>query len=252
MKVATTVTVMLAAIFALTPARSSSGLGLVADLSSNHVAISTGFTGTDVLLFGAIDGGGDIVVVITGPSESVVVRQKRRVAGIWVNSESVTFENVPNFYAIATSRPLAGVTTPDVRKTQQIGVENLSFAPAGAFKSWPDEDLAPFRDALIRGKQRDGLYSDEPARVTVVSDRLFRTSIQFPANMATGSYTAVVYQLDDIGTVHAVSTPIRVEKVGLGADVFEIAHRQSAWYGVGAILVAVAAGWLSGVVFRKI
>ena len=32
--------------------------GIVADLSSHLVAISSGFTGTSVVLFGAIDGGG--------------------------------------------------------------------------------------------------------------------------------------------------------------------------------------------------
>ena len=46
------------------------GAELVAALSNHLVAISTGFSGTDVLLFGAIDGTGDVVVVVRGP-ESV-------------------------------------------------------------------------------------------------------------------------------------------------------------------------------------
>ena len=241
-----------AAALALLAATPGSAVALVVDLSRNHVAISTGFTGTDVLLFGAIEGDGDIVVVITGPPESVVVRNKRRVAGIWANAESVTFNDVPNFYVIASTRPLSEIATPDVRKNQQIGVEHLSFTADGTAATWSAAEMAAFRRALIRNKQRDGLYSIEPAEISLVSQRLFRTSIHFPANMATGNYNAVVYHLDQFGTVQAISTPIRVEKVGIGAQVFDIAHGQSALYGVGAIIIAIAAGWLSGVIFRKI
>ena len=37
---------------------------LVADVSENLVAITTGFTGKEILLFGATDGPGDIAIVV--------------------------------------------------------------------------------------------------------------------------------------------------------------------------------------------
>ena len=48
---------------------------LVADLSDHFIAITTGFVGADVLLFGAIEGDGDVVVVLRGPSGKEVVRR---------------------------------------------------------------------------------------------------------------------------------------------------------------------------------
>src|SRR5271154_4365655 len=83
--------------------------GLVADLTSHLIAITTGFTGASVVLFGAIDGPGDVIVAVRGPEREMTVRRKTRVAGIWVNTQQVTFANLPSFYAVAASRPMADI-----------------------------------------------------------------------------------------------------------------------------------------------
>ncbi len=59
---------------------------VVADLSNHLVAITTGFSGTHMLAFGATDDRkGNIVMVVRGPQETHVVREKTRLAGIWMN-----------------------------------------------------------------------------------------------------------------------------------------------------------------------
>src|SRR2546426_9410212 len=87
---------------------------LAADLTSHLIAITTGFTGTSVVLFGATDGPGDVIVVVRGPEREITVRRKSRVAGIWVNTQEVTFANVPSFYAVAASRPVPDILSPGV------------------------------------------------------------------------------------------------------------------------------------------
>ena len=242
---------LIAALVAVASA-SARGQALVADLSSHHVAITTGFTGTDVLLFGAVDGEGDVVVVITGPPESIAVRNKQRIAGIWVNADTVEFQGIPNFYAVASNRPLEEITSPDIRETQQIGAEHIATKLAAEDRDRPAAEIALYREALIRNKQNSGLFSVEPEQVSIISDRLFRTQIHFPSNMATGSYSAVVYLFRDGEAVQAVSTPILVEKVGVGAEIYNFAHQQSALYGLAAIVIAVFSGWLGGVIFRQV
>ncbi|MBI3451491.1 MAG: TIGR02186 family protein, partial [Rhodospirillales bacterium] len=74
---------------------------LVADLSSHLIAITTGFAGTEILLYGATEGEGDVAVVVRGPDASTVVRRKSRIAGIWINREQMTFTGVPAFYRVA-------------------------------------------------------------------------------------------------------------------------------------------------------
>src|ERR1700730_18154027 len=79
---------------------------LVADLTGHLIAITTGFTGASVVLFGATDGPGDIVVSVRGPEREMTVRRKERIVGIWINTDDLTFAKVPSFYDIAASRPL--------------------------------------------------------------------------------------------------------------------------------------------------
>ncbi|WP_420564509.1 TIGR02186 family protein [Thalassobaculum sp.] len=230
------------------PARAQQDL--VADLSDHLVAITTGFTGADVLLFGAVEGEGEIVVTVTGPRSNVTVRRQERVAGVWANVESVTFANTPSFYAVASTEPLENVASADIRQRQEIGIENLYLRPED-----PEIDpgtAAIFRAGLIRNKQAIGLFSEKVLPITVLSNRLFRTRIHLPANVVTGTYTVAVYFLRDGSAVHAQTTPLVVSKTGIGADIFLFAHGNSAAYGLLAIIIAIAAGWLAAWIGRKV
>src|SRR5260370_8304669 len=67
--------------------------GLVADLTNHLIAITTGFTGASVVLFGATDGPGDVVVAVRGPEREMTIRRKNRIAGIWVNTHESPFSH---------------------------------------------------------------------------------------------------------------------------------------------------------------
>jgi len=224
---------------------------LVADLSDHEVAITTGFTGAELLLFGAIEGEGQIVVVVTGPRQAMTVRRKDRIAGIWMNTDSMTFQSVPTFYAVAATGSLDDLD-PYVRSQQEMGLDHLNLRAVGLEPGTPVEAVRAFREGLIRNQVRHGLYAAGTGRVAVQSGRLFRTWVSFPANVVTGIYTVSVYYIRDGSPVHAQTTPLRVSKTGVGAYVFGFAHTNSAAYGVFAIVVAVLAGWLAAVIFRKV
>jgi len=221
---------------------------LQADLSSHLIAITTGFTGADVVVFGGIDGPGEVAVVVQGPEGPVTVRRKARVAGIWVNTESMVFERVPAFYAVATSSGLAEMAPPTVLQRHEIGLDHVRLVPRGEATA---EEVADFRAALIRNKQRARLYSTAMNEVAFLGQRLFRTTITFPANVPTGIYTASVFLIRDGEVVSAQTTPLSVSKIGFSANVFEFAQRQSLVYALAGIALAVAAGWLAGTIFRK-
>lgn len=222
---------------------------LVADLTSHLIAITTGFTGTEVVLFGTTDGRGDVAVVVTGPRTAVTVRRKDRTAGIWLNRDKVVFEQVPSFYMVATSRPLEQMTDLPVLERHQIGVRNLALHT--------EDELTPreqesFRTALIRNKQRAGLYGISLGQVAFLGERLFRTNIYFPSNVPTGLYNVEVFLIRDGEVASAQTTPLVVSKVGFSAELFDFARAQPMTYGVAAVLGAIAAGWLAGAVFRKV
>ena len=222
---------------------------LVADLSSHLIAITTGFTGTEVVLFGAVDGPGDVAVVVQGPAGRVQVRRKERILGIWMNTRSVEFDDVPGYYSVATSRPLERLADPAVLAREEIGTANIVTTTVG---TEPPGRVAEFREALIRGKRSQGLYPQAPGPVTFLGERLFRTTIHFPANVPTGPYTVGVFLFRDGQVVSAQTTPLIVSKIGFSAEVYDFATRQSLAYGITALAVALAAGWTAGAVFRRI
>jgi uncharacterized protein (TIGR02186 family) len=222
---------------------------LVADLTEYRIAITTGFVGTDVYVFGAKSGPGDVVVIVRGPTVPYAVRRKDRIAGIWLNARRIDFRGVPSFYTIASTRPLDELMSSVAQLREEIGLGNLNLMP--------EEDVDPaeileFRTALLRIKQSAGLFGRDAEKVTVQSDPLFKTKVHFPANVPTGSYDIRVLLIRDGEIASAQTVPLQVSKSGVDALVYEFAHRQAAAYGLMAILGALLAGWTAHLVFRKL
>lgn len=246
MRAARLALLILTASLATLPARAES---LVADLSDHLVAITTGFVGTELLLFGTVDGQGDIVVVTHGPTEEVIVRKKERTLGLWMNRASVTFEHVPAFYAYAVTQGALENLTPLIRKRHQVGARNVRVSAKDIISP---TDSAPFMDALVRNKQRQGLYSVNPDLIERRGRRLFRTKVYFPSNVPTGTYIVETLLLRNGEVISAQTTPLFINKLGVGAYLFRVAQLHSALYGIAAIIVATLAGLLANWVFRKL
>ena len=221
---------------------------LVADLSSHLISIRTDFVGTEVLLFGATEGEGDVIVVLRGPELPMVVRLRERIAGIWVNRHEARFTGVPAFYRFAASRDLGEIAPPAVLARHQIGLSNLRLDPG---QTLTREEAAAFRAGLIRNQERAHLFDGEPGKVSFLGSRLFRTRIELPANVPTGSYTVEVFLVSDGQVVAAQTTPLFVSRAGVSAEVYEFAHREAALYGLAAILIALLTGWAASYVARR-
>lgn len=223
---------------------------LAADLSQESVTITTGFTGSHVLLFGATDGPGDVVVTVMGPPQPIVVRRKERVSGIWINRQSMTFPRAPTFYAVAASDALSEIVPETVARKYQIGLDHLVLTPAG---SPPAARVRLYRSSLIRNMIKRDLY--KPGLRGVVfpnrSQRLFRTEIFFPANVPTGNYRVRFLLLRDGKVVSTFDRTMVIEKGGISADVFHFAHNNAVLYGLLAILAAIIAGWGASQLFRR-
>ncbi len=224
------------------------GADLVAALSNHLVAITTGFSGTEALLFGTTGGAGDVVVVVRGPEAPQVVRRKDRRAGIWVNAQEVVFDRVPGFYAAAASRPLAEFLPERVAARHQIGLDELDLMPRGNVS---EADRRSFRAALIRNKEKLALYSGAIGEVNFLGGSLFRSDMTIPANAPVGTYTVATYLIRDGEVATAEITPLIVSRVGFEARLFELAQRYALAYGILAIAIASVAGWLASLVFRK-
>lgn len=222
---------------------------LVADLSDHLIAITTGFTGADLLLFGSIDQAGDVIVTVHGPPGDVVVRKKERVAGVWANAEEMQFSGAPSFYHLAMTEGAEALLPAPVSARHEVGAENLRMSAPDAATH---EDIERFRAALIRNKRSLGLYAEAPGRIEMRGERLFRTQVSFPANVPVGTYVIETLLIRSGKVISAQTTPLFINKTGAGAEIYRFAYDYPALHGIIAILIAVLAGLGANWIFTRL
>ncbi len=221
---------------------------LVADLSNYRIHVDSGFNGTRLFLFGARNDNGDVVVAVRGPHKNYIVRKKEPFMGVWINQERMKFFNVPDYYAVASSKPLDEIMEYGAFRKLGIGEKQLLSPPSGPFQH---EQYAAFSNALLEYQRSRGLYMANPNSITFMGEMLFKTTITFPDNIPSGNYTAEIYLFSGGELVGMQSTPVKVQKAGIDAFVYDYAHRYPALYGIAAVLIALAAGWFGGRLFEK-
>ena len=70
----------------LTAALPASGRELAIELTKDAVPITANFVGSDLMLYGASEDGGDVLVVVRGPNKDQTVRRKKKSAIICFSS----------------------------------------------------------------------------------------------------------------------------------------------------------------------
>lgn len=230
---------------------------LVPDVSQRDVEIQYSFTGADLLLFGAIvyPGGrqpqkpADIMVVLKGPDQSITMREKQKVAGIWVNADSARFRSAPSFYAIASSRPINKVVDERTAAIYEMGVDKLQLSPSSLNDS---AELDRFQAGLIDLRERAGLYVERPGTVEITDGVLYRARLPLSARVIVGDYTAETFLVQDGRVVAAAVRDITIRKSGFERFMAVAAEQWSFLYGLAAMAIAVGMGWAAGAIARRI
>ena len=241
---------------------------LVADLSQKTVAITSSYPGTELLLFGALEGedGDDIVLLVSGPEIRMAHHRSDKVAGIWVKVETNIWENAPSFYHIFSNRALSSIAAPAVLQDAQIGAEvlALNYTPqeastgnghANTASAQTTAPSSPATATMIKDFSRNmqdlGLWAEMASGVTVQRNTLFRATLALPKNVPPGNYTVRVVHFRGGAVVSQQTTDMTIQRAGFSAMVYNFAHQYSALYGLFAIAFAICAGWLAAAAFRR-
>ena len=230
---------------------------LVPEVSQHEIQVRQGFTGTELLLYGAIlDPEGrrarqpyDIVVVLKGPTEPIRVREKAKKLGVWVNAQSTAFRSAPSFFSVASSRPIAEIVDDRTAAIYELGLGFLQLSPTGAID--PVEQ-ARFTKGLVDLRQREGLYREAGEGVTINNSVLYQARIPVPSNVVTGRYTAETFAISDGRVIASAIAEVEVQKQGFERFVAEQADRSSVLYGLFAVFLSLFMGWLAGRVFALV
>lgn len=235
---------------------------LVTALSQEEIEITSQFSGSELLLFGAFERHAlesiqsseisvqgldyDIIVVVQSEPTDLVIRKKQKVAGIWINNENQMVRGVPGYYAVGSTRPLNDFLSKEDQVELGLGLENLKIVNDG------DEEIEEYKQALIRTMKERGLYKEKSGNVTVKNEILFRANLTFPSNMPVGNYKADIYLVRDGNIINYDDMVLPVDKRGVERFVYNFAHDYPPFYGIMAVLVALIVGLFSGFVAKKI
>ena len=229
---------------------------LVPDISSRSIEIRYSFTGAQLLLFGAVlyPGGrvprdpADIIVVLKGPVEPILVREKQKIAGIWMNADSNRFRSAPSFYAVASSAPVRDLVDERTAAIYELGLQDLQLSPGGG--ALPDKERR-FETGLLDLRRRQGLYAEHPHGVEISEGVLYRARISIPSQVPVGTYTAETFLVSNGKVIAAATRDIEIGKSGFERFVALAARRHGFLYGLAAVLMSLGLGWAAAAAFRR-
>lgn len=231
---------------------------LVPDVSQRDINIQSRFTGAELLLFGAIiyprgiapEGQVDVAVALRGPTRSIIVWEKRQMAGIWVNADSIDFRSAPTYYAIASSRPIAKIIDARTAAIYELGLERLQLSPTGELDAG---ELRRFRSGLVELNRKAGLYAEKTDSVNLTDQVLYRARLSIPSSVPEGRYIAETLLIRNGRVIVADdSVVVTIRKTGFERFITLLAQEYSLIYGAVAVLISLLLGWMAGVIFGKL
>lgn len=237
------------------PTKAAAPVRLITDISQNRIDIVYTFKGAELLVFGAIqyprgavpDERPGLAIVVRGPAEPITLRKKARVAGIWINTDSVRFETAPGFYAVATSAPIRDLVDERNASIWEIGLDYLQLSPTSGNAS----EVEQFTRGLVDLRRRSGLWSEQEGRIGLTQNILYQARITIPSAVPVGAYTAEIYLIRRGKIIARAATPITIDKSGFERWVYVAAQKHGLWYGLAAVTLALIAGWGAGLVVRR-
>lgn len=226
-------------------------------LSTDRITITPDFSGADLTIFGALEnvdplvshqGRYDVVVVLEGPPRATVVRRKDRILGMWINTESEAFVNVPASYSVATTRAMQDITDPEGYRRLSLGIDNIFLQPLdGADPA----AVIEFGQALRQQKTALGLYSVRSGDVQFLSQNLFRASLTLSPNVPVGTHKARAFLFRNGVFLRESSAQLAIRKSGFEQTLFRLAQNHGLFYGICSVALAIATGWAGRLMFRK-
>jgi uncharacterized protein (TIGR02186 family) len=243
--------------FAVSPAQAER---LIVSVSNQRVMVTPNYSGEELVLFGSVEKDAstpsnrtnyDLVVTVIGPHADMVTRRKERKFGIWINTDYREFLQVPTYLAVFSNRPLDAIAAPDVERRQQLGLNNILLTQRVGtdYGDVVPNDL--FRSAFVRLRTEHGLYREETSAVTFLTPTLFRTGIPLPAAVPIGTYEVEIKLFSGGALVTHTETTFDIVKVGFEQFVATTARQNGLAYGMVTAFMALMAGWMASIVFRK-
>lgn len=231
---------------------------LISQVSNDTVEITSSFDGERMNFFGAIvpDAGSEqryvqgpfhVVVVVLGPTQTRVARQKTNNFGVWINTGQVEFANFPSYFHVLSSGRLTDISDITTLTTNFILPEAHTLV-TNSGDWWKS---AIFGRQLVRLMTEEGLFGVQENGVNFLADNIYSARLTLPSNAPPGPYLALTYVFRDGQVIARKTDGFAVRKIGFERFLALSAVQQPLLYGLICVVLALFTGWLGGVIFKR-
>ena len=236
---------LLAAAWALSPAAAVASDGF-SSVEPGRVQAGTFYAGAELRVTGNVGEASQVAVRVIGPPERHAFNRRGKIAGlVWGGVEHVTFENAPSLYAVYSSAALGALAPPAERERLRLGFDTLA-SHVEVKAQHPGLDERELIAQLVRLKEDEGLYRVAPGTVRLGDAaggrRAFEVAVRLPAGAAPGDVEISVFELAGGRVVREDASRVPLERVGMPASLFRLAHEHGTLFGLLTVVALVVTG----------
>ena len=227
---------------------------LTTKVNHDHINIDFFYHGSEVNVSGVSAPGTDIVIKITSPEALQILRKKGKAAGLlWMNVGELEFERTPNLYFLYSTQKINDILNHDEMDRYVIGYPALKKHIEVGQVNGEDEKTKWFNE-FVKFKELSRLYTISFGQIILNQTGIgqnYSINLSWPYQAAPGEYLVTVYAVKDKKVLEKSEARMIVEQVGIVKSLANLAKNNGAIYGIISIVVALAAGFGVGIVFRK-
>src|SRR3546814_3807252 len=98
------------------------------------------------------------------------MREKQKIAGMWINAASAHFRSAPSYYAMASSRPIADIVDERTAAIYELGLGKLQLSPSSLNAT---EEIQRFQSGLVDLRRRSEEHTSELQSLMRISYAVF-------------------------------------------------------------------------------
>jgi len=219
-------------------------------IEPDHVQVGFIYGGQKISVRSNVPAGDEVLLKVKGATRNLNLKKKGKVFGfLWMNVGDVVYEEVPGLYVIRSSHKLADLAPADVLRQFEIGYDALKAKIVTA----PDGEAGKLFGDLIKLKEKEGMFTivEDGIRHAPTPDGREEIATEFllPPKAPDGEYLVELYGFKNGSGTLLGSGIITLEKDHMIRFITSMAGNHRLLYGHLAVIIAIVAGLLTGVIF---
>jgi hypothetical protein len=219
------------------------------DINPKVLRVGTFFVGGQITISGELGEAEDCVVEVSGPAVSSLYDIKGRMGPFWMNLEQVELDKAPGMYVLLLP---AGDSWPDRVALLGLGLEQVKAHLAVSHTDRTKDDVFQM---FLDLKRSEGLYAELRDAVSYTpannGRKRFTAELRLPSSVACGKYVITASVVAGTTKVGELAGELVVREDGFIKLVHDLARKRSLVYGILAVVVALAAGSIMGLLFKR-